>query len=388
MMIRKGICVLLALMMSGLLAAGAAAETNPLSLEELLSFADAVRALALAEKPQNDPAGEDALSEDGTALMYDFGVIYAAGTEMNADAEVNAFLVMDPEVPGPRGVSVDWTVNQVMTAFPCGNPDMNGTYEQALLYLEGTPAEGYSYGLVERDGQRISAMEYGVADPVKGCRQTLTLHISGDGVTSMRVAGLNERDSAEDLAGLYGDLEALGQRAAYARVPRSLDGAGLEMFQESDLDFSCLSYQTAQPESFGENVEDMLMDNEDGTWLRRVDGEGFSAVFTCDADGRNAELISFTILSPELEGPRGVRLGDLFHEDYQRFRSGEGTLDAAGRTETLYGTVGQAPYGLAEYGDGDEMILRYVTDTLSGACVELLLRYENTALTEITLHTL
>ena len=388
MMIRKGICVLLALMMSGLLAAGAAAETNPLSLEELLSFADAVRALALAEKPQNDPAGEDALSEDGTALMYDFGVIYVAGTEMNADAEVNAFLVMDPEVPGPRGVSVDWTVNQVMAAFPCGNPDMNGTYEQALLYLEGTPAEGYSYGLVERDGQRISAMEYGVADPAKGCRQTLTLHISGDGVTSMRVAGLNERDSAEDLAGLYGDLEALGQRAAYARVPRSLDGAELEMFQESDLDFSCLSYQTAQPESFGENVEDMLMDNEDGTWLRRVDGEGFSAVFTCDADGRNAELISFTILSPELEGPRGVRLGDLFHEDYQRFRSGEGALDAEGRTETLYGTVGQAPYGLAEYGDGDEMILRYVTDTLSGACVELLLRYENTALTEITLHTL
>ena len=37
---------------------------------------------------------------------------------------------------------------------------------------------------------------------------------------------------------------------------------------------------------------------------------------------------------------------------------------------------------------GDEMILRYVTDTLSGQEVELLLRYENTILTEITLHTL
>ena len=34
------------------------------------------------------------------------------------------------------------------------------------------------------------------------------------------------------------------------------------------------------------------------------------------------------------------------------------------------------------------MVLRYITDTLSGTVVELLLRYEGTVLTEITLHTL
>ena len=50
--------------------------------------------------------------------------------------------------------------------------------------------------------------------------------------------------------------------------------------------------------------------------------------------------------------------------------------------------MGEAPYGLAEYGNGDEMILRYVTRTMSGPEVELLLRYEDTVLTEITLHTL
>jgi len=56
--------------------------------------------------------------------------------------------------------------------------------------------------------------------------------------------------------------------------------------------------------------------------------------------------------------------------------------------EVLYGTVGTAPYGLAEYGTGDEMTLRYVTDTLDGRVVELYLHYQNTVLDEIILHTL
>ena len=63
-------------------------------------------------------------------------------------------------------------------------------------------------------------------------------------------------------------------------------------------------------------------------------------------------------------------------------------LDETGTQEVLYGTVGTAPYGLAEYGDGTEMVLRYVTPVLGGDDVELLLRYENTVLAEITLHTL
>ena len=184
------------------------------------------------------------------------------------------------------------------------------------------------------------------------------------------------------------DFDRIMEIYEYARVPRSLDGTELEPFHEGDLDFSALSYRTAQPGIFGDNVEDMLMDNEDGTWLRRIDGDGFEAVFVTDAAGEDARLISYSILSPDLEGPRCVRLGDLFHEDYTRFRSGEGQLDEDGKTEMLYGTAGEPPYGLAEYGDGSDMSLRYVTQTLSGRKVELLLRYQDTVLTEIILHTL
>lgn len=387
-MLKRTTVILLALAAVWAWAAAGAAEENPVTPQEIYSYIGEVRALALAGEIQNDPAGEDALSEDGILFQYEFGAVYGDRAEMTQETALNAFQIMDAEIAGPRGIAVDWDVNQIMAAVPCGNPEMYGTYEQALLYLEGSPDGVYTYGVVERDGQRIGAIEYGAADPAEGVRVVLSLRISGDGITSIRVEGMNAKETPEDMAAFYGELEQLRDVYSYARVPRSADGGALEMFQESDLDFSALSYQTAVPEIFGDNVEDMLIDNDDGTWLRRVDGDGFTAVFTCDEKGGHAELISYTILSPDLEGPRCVRLGDLFHEDYQRFRSGEGEADASGTREVLYGTEGQAPYALAEYGTGDEMVLRYITDTLSGTVVELLLRYEGTVLTEITLHTL
>ena len=379
-----GILILMALTVG----AAAAAEENPLTEAEIISLAEQVRALALKQQVLNDPTQEEAVSEDGYALQFDFGVIYGDQPSWSEETGINAMQIMDGEIAGPRGIAIDWDVNRLMAAVPCENEEMNGNYEEAVLYLIGDAEGSYLYGRTERDGQRISAMEYGAVDVPAGRKVTLNCAISGDGITAIRVEGLQETFARDALAELYQDLDALTRQFSYARVPRSLVGTELEMFQEADLDFSCLSYRTAEPAVFGDNVEDMLIDNEDGTWLRRIDGDGFVAVFTCDSQGNNAQIRSFEILSPELEGPRCVRLGDLFHEDFTRFRSGEGELDENGLTEVLYGTVGTAPYGLAEYGDGTEMTLRYVTPTLGGPDVELLLRYEDTALTEIILHTL
>ena len=83
----------------------------------------------------------------------------------------------------------------------------------------------------------------------------------------------------------------------------------------------------------------------------------------------------------------GLDRDEELHEDFTRFRSGEGSLSEDGTKEVLYGTEGTAPWGTAEYGDGTEMTLRYVTATLGGPDVELILRYRDTALAEIILHT-
>lgn len=378
-----GMILIIALLLGAL----AQAETRALTGDEIRGLAEQARALAEKSPVLNDPAAEEAASEDGFAFQFDFGVIYGDQPAWQAETGINAFLIMDEEVAGPRGLAIDWEVNRVMSAIPCDNPEMNGSYEEAVLYLEGEAEGLFRYGLVERDGQRIAAMEYGEVNVAQGAKISLTLQISGDGVSGMRAEGFQETFDAAALRDLYGELEALTHHYEYARVPRSQNGLELAPFSEADLDFPSLSFRTAEPEIFGSNVDTLMMDNEDGTWLRRVDGDGFEAVFSCDSEGKNATLKSYAILSPELEGPRCVRLGDLFHEDFTRFRSGEGDLDEAGLVEVLYGQVGKAPYGVAEYGDGTEMTLRYVTETLGGPDVELILRYQDTVLTEIILHT-
>ena len=379
---------LLMLLISLLLTGAACGEASPLAAEEIASFAEQVRALADGAKILNDPTLEEAVSEDGIALQYDFGILYADRPSWSAETGLMAAQIMDAEVAGPRGLAINRTVNEVMDAVPCGNEGMYGTREAAALYLTGNPETGFLYGRAERDGQRLSAMEYGAVDMAAGTKISLILGISGDGVSFMRLEGLGETFSPEALADFYQEMEALTGEYAYSRVPRSLTGTDLARFQEGDLYFASLSYPTAEPAVFGHNVEDMLSDNDDGTWLRRIDGDGFEMVFSCDAAGENVTPLSYAIRSPDLEGPRGVRLGDLFHEDFTRFRSGEGQLSEDGLTEVLYGTPGTAPYGLAEYGNGSEMTLRYVTETLGGPDVELILRYEDTVLSEIILHTL
>ena len=386
-MMKKILCGLLTLLLlSGLIPA--LGEESPVTESELYALADQLIARALSSEPLNDPLSEDAGSEDGTAFQYAFGFIYADGTALSADTPVNAILIADDETEAIRGITVNSSVDDLMKKIPCDNDGMYGNYDSALLYLTGDADAGFSYGWVQRNGQRIIAMEYGVADPQREIRIAFTCQISGDGVTQIRLDGFHEPFSREDSDALYADLAALKGEMWYHRVPFSYDGSDLEKFSEADLDFLSLSYMTAQPEQFGGEVEDMLIDNEDGTFLRRIDGDGFEAVFTCDENGQNALLISYTLLSDQLEGPRSVRLGDLFQEDFNRFRNGEGAFDDTAMREVLYGKVGTAPYGLAEYGTGDEMTLRYVTDTLDGRVVELYLHYQNTVLDEIILHTL
>ena len=389
-MMKRWIGMLLVVALCALLlpAMGEAAELQPVLGGEIAALAEEIRALALASHLLNDPASEDAASEDGTAFLYAFGTLYADGTELKEDTALNAVVLTDGDhdLPVLRGTGLDSTLDDLLSRLPCENPELLGTYTGAVLYLTGDE-DAWQYGRVLRDGQRVSAVEYGETDRKAGTRTTITYQISGGAVISVLLGGLNSTEDPETDAELYDELSALQKEAEYARVPVSYNGAELNMFEEADLFFPALSYLTVEPYYFGDQVEDLLMDNEDGTFLRRIDGDGFEAVFSCDARGENALLISYTILTDALEGPRCVRLGDYFQDDFNRFRHGEGAYDEASGTEVLYGTPGEAPYGLAEYG-AKEIVLRYAARTLDGRSVELYLHYTDTVLDEIILHTL
>ena len=182
-------------------------------------------------------------------------------------------------------------------------------------------------------------------------------------------------------------LPAFAEESTASPEPESPGLLGLElaMFGEEDLLFSGFDYPELQPDLLPGIPEKVIIDNEDGTWLMSCVEESWEAVFICDEQGENARILSFTILDDTLAGPRGIRIGDQFYEDFQRFRSGEHEM-AEDLTEVLYGTEDTVPRGLANYNPG-EMTLRYVTDTEAGLRVELILQYENTTLSDIVLRT-
>jgi len=388
-MMRKILCLAVILALCTVIPA--AAETaNPVTAEELAALAESVRTEALAGKLLNDPADEEAQTEDGTLFRYEVARIYAATETLASDTPVNTVIFEDSEGPVFRGLGIDSALEEVLAAFPAENTALAGTRDAAVLYVLGTEAGGFVYGRILRDGQRITAAEYGEVLPAgENFRCTaITFSLQEGLVTAIRADGLNPEDGLLDAPyanEFLNELKELAGRNEYRAVKTSRNGTDLAAFSEEDLAFSGFDYTTLVPDTLPGGYERELIDNEDGTWLMRCAGDGWEAVFSCAADGGDAKILSLSVLDDTLDGPRGVRLGDRFSEDFCRFRSGENEM-AEDMTEVLYGVLDAAPYGYASY-DPEDMSLRFVTDTQSGMTVELLLRYKDNYLTEILLQT-
>ena len=389
-MMKRILCLLTAVMLCLILPAAAEENAKVVTAAELDELLERVRAQALTEELLNDPAGEDAESEDGTFFLYEAVGFYAEGTEMTADTPVNTLVFDCDEENVLRGTGMNSRVEDVLAAFPLDNADLAGTREDAILYLRETEA-GFAYGRILRDGQWINTVEYGevVSDGKMSCRTAVTYSLENGTVNAIRVSGLNpaggELMDASQAEEFYNELIQLAGCEDYETVKTSRNGLELTALDAEDLIVGDLPYVTMKPGDLPGTPETEIIDNEDGTWLLRCDGDGYEAVFRCGEHGEDAEILSFTILDDGIEGPRSVRIGDIFSDDFNRFRNGENEM-GEDMTELLYGTEGTAPYGVAFY-DFSAMTLRYVTDTPEGPQVELLLKYDNYFLTEIILHT-
>ena len=388
-MIRRILCLAAALALFAVLPVSA--ETaGPVTAEELAALLESARAEALGAEPLNDPADAEAQTEDGTMIQYGTARFYTAGGALTAEGPVNALSFDDGSRPVLRGLGIYSALEDVLAAFPNENAELAGTREEAVLYLANTASGGFTYGRILRDGQRALAAEYGEVQPAgAGFRRAAVTFTLQEGlVSSIRLDGLNPDEGELEAAWadeFLSELMALSGRDEYRAVKTSRNGLALTAFDESDLLFGGIAYTALSPDALPGETREERIDNGDGTWLLICGGDGFEAVFLCGEDGADAQILSYTVLDDQAEGPRGVRLGDLFSEDFCRFRSGENDM-AKDMTELLYGAADNPPYGLANY-NPEDMSLRYVTPTQSGLTVELILRYVDNYLTEILLQT-
>jgi len=364
-------------------------DNGPLTWEELRLWSQSCLERALGHQPLSAPG----LTEDGYRFDYDFATLYLDVDTPSEAAHVLSIELTAYEAEGPRGTQVGMLAEEILAAYPLENPTLAGTREEAVLYLDSRMPEGIRWGMARRDGQRLMQLQYTASDMLEPggddyADAGISYEMEEGVVTSIRIWGLEDRMQEEELYTREVDVQALMQQAEYSQVASSLSGGAPEAFGPGDLTFSGLTFDGLSSAEAQETLGGVL----DESWLE--DGEGCIHVMTfatcevtalCDASRVHAKTELLTIFSDELEGPRGIRVGDTLAQVRSRFpQEGDGTIDEAGM-ETLYGAPGEAAWGHAEYGADGSSVLRYVCRDGDGRNITLMCRFDGIELSEIML---
>lgn len=387
-------CLMLALMLLPIVPALAAeSEAGALELNEILEWAQGYKTRALAATPLNDPNDAAYQSEDGYAFIYEFATLYMDRPEMTEDSVLKNLVITSAEEAGPRDTKVDMFTSEVLAAFYNENPTLAGDKGFAAMYVSDTMPSGAMWAWVQRDGQRIMAIQYAVHDQLAaggdGYTDTgLVYTIQENLVAAIRAYGLDTIIEEEDVLDNLSDVKSILEDNSYVQVPVSYIGTDLDMFQESDLFFSGVDFLTLTPDQaeavLGACLEDSWMEDDTGEFIRTMEFTGCEITFIYDSNKQNPVVDTVSITEGSMEGPRCVRIGDSFSSVLIRFRYNEGEYQDM--KEVLYGTVSAAPYGLAEYGDDASATLRYVLKSASGQEVVLCMNFTTMSLSEILVY--
>ena len=369
---------------AGIAAAEGSAET-PITAGELTEWSSEIKTMALGSIPMNDPTDpEDAESEDGNLFDYPFASIYADATEMTEETEILSIDLKENGAAALRGLTIGMAASDLIRAFPNDNPGMAGDRSGAILYLRDGAMGETLYGQVLRDGQRISRVEYGeIAEADGGYRRTALVCFFHEGLLyELRAEGLGQKANldAESREEMIRQLQAMAGKDEYLAFASSTDGSEIAPFGEEDLVFSGIDFLRILPDELPGNPEKAMIDNGDGSWLMIVNEEGYNAVFYTDSEGNSPLIASLEITDDRIEGPRGVRLGDMLNEVYQRFCFEKVGMDAP--KSMLYGNEEGLPRGSIE-NEAEGVTLRYLTEVTGGRVAELILRFRLNELSEI-----
>lgn len=368
--------------------------SDALTLEELEAWVESYKTRAMATTPLNDPTADAANTEDGYAFIYDFATLYMDRPEMTEDSVVCNLVVTSPEEVGPRSTTVDMQSAAVLSSFYNENPSLAGDRSFAALYISNMMPEGAHWAWIQRDGQRIMAIQYAVqelaatgGDGYTDCGLIYTMQ--DDLVTTIRAYGLDTRIPAETVYENVDAVRLVMDTSTYVHVPTSVIGTDLEPFQQEDLLFSGLDFLTLTPETateaLGECLEDDWMEDDTGEFIRTMEFAACEISFVYDANKENPVPNVLSIQMDGMEGPRFVRIGDTFSSVLTRFRHSEGSYDGES-IEVLYGTEGTDAWGAATYGADSNFTLRYGFATESGRQVVLHMDFTQLELHEILLY--
>lgn len=368
--VKKMLCFVLTLCLVLPVCGAFAKDMAPLTVDEVGAFLEVLREAALQDEALTVVPNEDG----GYTATFEGGMLYLADDALRENsaivgAQLNARTEDLRQLAAARQedeVTVGAALQDVLAAYPCANEELYGTYEEAVIILEGeVPGTAFA-GVAYRDGQKVEKVTYYAYETVadETVRAEVTYYFAENYLVYVEVAGAHGVENAQSE---LENMALLQEEMDYRHYPVSEDGSVLDMFAREDLFFSGIDFLSVTPEEiterFGDMTDDRYMQDEDGSFIRTCTWDGIELTLNYDADRALEGVSMLHITTPLMEGPRGARVGDSATSLMLRFRHGEGEFN--GNATVFYGENGTAPYGEVSYQD-QGAYLTYLTETPDG----------------------
>lgn len=378
---KKLLVLLLALALLVPQALAAQEEAQPLTLEELNAWTEGLVKRAIDDKLEMRET-------EGVFEAAGRGYTLSAGSkDMSADTTLLGAVIDDesieaPGLTGPRNLIVTVAAGAVLDAFPNDNLDLKGTSDMAVLYLRGALPGPVMTGVLYRNGQDISLLEYSVyasgGDSVD--RSGALFTVENGTVTAIRYFGGEQVPMVEAEQYLNGlaALQEKNEYFAYSTVAPS-------PMQREDLVFGSLDFIDMTPESaeaaLGQPIAEEKLDDSNGQTLVTRQWNDIFITFSYK-DGAFVRTES-AVVHGALAGPRGATIGESMLTVLERFENRAENLNR--ESVQLYGDAAESkePYGQLFQQNGAQTL--YYSVPLSDGAVLFTANFMGEKLVEMSL---
>ncbi|MDD3213090.1 MAG: hypothetical protein PHY64_05425 [Eubacteriales bacterium] len=388
----KRVCLLLTVVLVLLIGLPAQAdEAGVLTETELGTWLNGLLLSTKDVQPINAPVGEDALTGDGYAFIYDTATLYYNKPVLDAQSVLNAVAVTDASLAMPRSVTLNAPAAALLAAYGWQNPSLSGDDSFAPLYVLNQLPQAAYWALAQRSGNTLQSVQCAIHVLAGDDRYTdagVLYTVTDGAVNAIRVYGFNTYITQAEV---QGNLAAVGGGAQQTEGVTLVSDA--EAFGQSDLQFGKVDFLTltasAAQTLFGAATDENWAQDDTGEWLHSLTTANAALVFVTDANRQNERLESITLTGGE-SGPRGLAAGMTLNDAMALFRS-DGDNRTADGAALLYGDGQNLPYGTLERGGGYATL--HYTASVPGAdgaplTVALHLTFINDLLTEMMLYSL
>ncbi len=385
-MMKKGLCFVLALLLCALMLPALADEAGALTEMEVQQWVLDILTGTVGKEPLNAPITEEALTEDGYALIYENATLYYDKPVLDETSSLRAFTFTSDLGSTPRGVRLGDTAETLIALYGWQNPELRGDGALIPLYVTDLLPQAAYWAWAQRgESGEVEQVRCGVHSRIDEDRYTdagILYLLQGGVITSVKCYGL---DATIPLKQAQSNLAALGAGDMGAKAVPASDA---EPFAMTDAGFDGLPFvgltEAGAQQALGlENGIQWVADGE-GAWMGTMEQDGVTVTYTANADKSLVRADAIIVTRMDYDGPRGMRIGDQLESVIAKFLAdGEGR--AQGEGLLLYGDGQSAPYALLEDDGSGTAVLRYVCKEDS-AEVTLYLTFLNNALSEMMIY--